>query len=694
MVRERVQKKSYQQSLEDIKEKMKEKRSKRLQSACATSRGLSKNKSKINMVSSSRPLLLKSVQENNRSLARALEEEKAKLRQAQGLVLQMKREQQALLLHLLLLRRKLHERDQGAGLPKHTQSPPAKQGRVDSGAAPFASSPVRIDPACDQEAFKLDICTEEEPSQPMDEAPLHMAEVLERAALPRTVTARRRPESRRSSAHKRGRRSFCQRNGPALPEPFACEGEEPEEGGAAGGRGAKPAADQQGEPELSLDLEPLPQEFGPAQQSTPEPPPPKAARPRPQQQDQQRKPTASRARPERGRKPDRAPLKRPWENAKPRARSQSRERAKTKPRATPGDRAKATPGDRLNASLGSNDTFDFDCEEAVHLTPFRAGGRPAGEEPGGATPGGGGAGGGASPSSSESSSSQDEDDSLYQPYRKARPNAGGVARAETPPRRARSKRRSILRARLALGPGRDEENASPKPRPTCGSTEAGRLVDLSQSEGIPESNTTAVPRHPKPRRTSVMDKENQPANDGADPLSFGAESEVFLSEADPAPLTPGEEPAVCPADAPLCAFTAPTCLTPATGRKTRPPVTTEKKSRKGTCGLWARSNRRSGPCDVTNVSYAAFRKFSAGRSHGGSASASTGADSAPGPPRKRRSTIAVDYKEPTLSAKLRRGDRFTDTQFLRSPIFKQKRRSAKSARTPLSKYNESFVGCL
>ncbi|XP_027778968.1 shugoshin 1 [Marmota flaviventris] len=103
MAKERCQKKSFQDSLEDIKKRMKEKRNKNLTE-------LGKRKSFIvapcqvlNITST----LLKNTQQNNKMLVLALENEKSKVREAQDIILQLRRECYYLACQLYALKEKL-----------------------------------------------------------------------------------------------------------------------------------------------------------------------------------------------------------------------------------------------------------------------------------------------------------------------------------------------------------------------------------------------------------------------------------------------------------------------------------------------------------------------------------------------------------------------------------------------------------
>ncbi|XP_071417176.1 shugoshin 1 [Pithys albifrons albifrons] len=70
-------------------------------------------------------------------------------------------------------------------------------------------------------------------------------------------------------------------------------------------------------------------------------------------------------------------------------------------------------------------------------------------------------------------------------------------------------------------------------------------------------------------------------------------------------------------------------------------------------------------CDVTNT--AALLPST------GDAATAPQSEGAWSPKCRRKCSLPVNYKEPSISRKLRRGDPFTDTKFLRSPIFKKQK---------------------
>ncbi|ROL52955.1 Shugoshin 1 [Anabarilius grahami] len=594
MARERlVQKKSFQQSLDDIKEKMKEKRNKRLASASAASRGL-----KSRSTATVKPFVLKSVQVNNKALAVALQMEREKVRQAQGVILQLKKERQALVFHLLMLKRTL--RDRG----------PVESAQVSPPVETSAVRPVSPRPVC---------VVETDMPEPTAEA-VSGCRVDRQVSLPPTVGTRRKRRSetvrRRSSRFDSasfgksnildGKReeTIDARQEVALNTPLEEVRNEEEE------QKAGPNC------EFELEISELPA----VRHSTPEPPQ------RPARQNKKKQTQAA----ARGRRPDRAPLKKPWENSKPRARSKSRDRSQSRARAP------LPPADRLNSSLGGNDTFDFDCEEAVHLTPFRAGNKAA-EKP--------------SPDAaadkedeametdcSVSEDGQDEDDSPYVPKRKSR-------RARSPPaRRARSKRRSVQEAR---------GNASQRQRTERNRTE----VEETDLHLEPQSPVCVPPENPSQSEPSQA------------PPAVSLES--------PIPVIPDGEAELMMIDCPIFEF--PKCPSSSSDQENEKPLVMDRGRRKG--GLVVRSFLGVALSDVSNLSPAAYQK------------PASAPNTPPSSSRRRRCTSSVNYKEPSISSKLRRGDKFTDTRFLRSPIFKQKPTSRRSSLKRMEIYNESFVGC-
>uniref|UniRef100_A0A674I6W0 Uncharacterized protein n=1 Tax=Terrapene triunguis TaxID=2587831 RepID=A0A674I6W0_9SAUR len=100
---EKCLKRSFKDSLDNIKERMKEKRNQKWAKLGKTNQVLPIT-CKIATNSS---VQLKSLQANNRALALALQEEKAKMKEAQDIILHLKKEYQSLKFQIFILQRKL-----------------------------------------------------------------------------------------------------------------------------------------------------------------------------------------------------------------------------------------------------------------------------------------------------------------------------------------------------------------------------------------------------------------------------------------------------------------------------------------------------------------------------------------------------------------------------------------------------------
>ncbi|NXE94815.1 SGO1 protein, partial [Menura novaehollandiae] len=233
----------------------------------------------------------------------------------------------------------------------------------------------------------------------------------------------------------------------------------------------------------------------------------------------------------------------------------------------PGKQGKEASKEKLNFLGGISDAYDFHLEERVHLTPFRQNkvdNRDTGLDDEEDT---------AETNTIESSSTEDDsDDSLYEPYK------------------SKSKKR----------PSSVDEN------PTS-------------------------PIHARPRSKRCLAQREQ---------KLCHEEETENNESSDEPMRQPSEPS------------------------------------------------RGHLCDVTNTAAVL-------PSTGDAASVPEG-EGPQSPKRKRRScSVPVNYKEPSIAGKLRRGDPFTDTKFLRSPIFKLKKdpRQHSVKKASLKKYNEKLINC-
>ncbi|XP_077347536.1 shugoshin 1 isoform X2 [Lithobates pipiens] len=645
MAKERCLKKSFQDSLEDIKERMKEKRTKKLAKVTTVGKALS---SKVKIIGNN-SITVKSYQSNNHALALALEAEKFKTRQAQDLVLHFKREQQRLMFEIFLLRRKLtlqqgstqaeaklsslkeiiakvtHNLLETANLlgPAHalcssdhsTSAAPAMEGRSGPGQTSSGSGQTYVHPDVEN-VRSVDSRSEAETRNPKDcslktsssNGPASRGERGRKSSLNRPRTDDENSDTETTDNINYFKNVSVRRRASNLDTCI----EEPSTSNLLVGNSTSNSMIDVPESEPIAPVEdnlnknsndqwmgaymsqsPLKDEIVPftklsqISSSTPEPKPKQVSKGKNELRSGRER--AKKGRAEGG---GTVQLKKPWEKTKPRARSKSRERGASKSGASK---------DTMNSSLNSGDAYDFVFEESIHVTPFRQGRQSKNPDENEES----------EEKISTSEEEQESDDSLYLPSReKLRPQSNEKNTASLP-LRPRSKRSKVQKS------AEKKENRSSDRFKDLGNAKKNRKISMNGQGENPQTpvNKTKEPEE-RNKANSLIKCEYK---------DLEVEHSIDLNV---------DQDFLFPAD---------------------------------------RSLRRN----ETKKHSFPFSNDS-GRKLSGTSM------------RKRRCTVTVNYAEPSLTKKLRRGDPFTDTKFLSSPIFKSRK---SLSRQSLSKYNEAFVGC-
>ncbi|XP_018424754.1 PREDICTED: shugoshin 1 [Nanorana parkeri] len=666
MAKERCLKKTFKDSLEDIKERMKEKRTKQLAKVAAVNKAFS---TKVKIISNNSTSVT-SFQANNKALALALEAEKFKTRQAQDIILHLKGEQQRSMFEIFLLRRKLsiqqgsrqseaklaslkeiiakvtHNLLETANLlgPAHalcspddpTSAPSAVERCSGPGLASssLAKSHVSASDAGRNVSRALDSCTKAEARNPKDVASENSdhGPAVKRSSRgqsgkksssiqPRTddefsdtetanevkfknVSLRRRASSLAVCKEE----SFMNNSMIPEPEPIA-----PVDDGLN-------TCSNGEEIDSCWDQSPSKDEINPfstlnkISSSTPEAKPKQMPKGKPES-----RPGREKARKSRAEGGGTVQLKKPWEKPKPRARSKSRERGASKSGASK---------DKINTSLNSGDAYDFVFEESIHVTPFRQSKQSQDQEEK------------EEPEeenlhkSSSTSEEEKSDDSLYLPSREKSRNQSNEKTTASLPLRPRSKR-----SKLQQTAEKKENRSSDRFQQDVGNAKKNRRVRTNgQVENLQTRfNETAEPED-RNKENSLLKCAYTDVN-VEQSIDFHAEQENL-----PFPADKNEPEGAFPAQ--RISLSDVTNLSLCSG---------SKETKKHSFPFYDDDRKRSGTCM-----------------------------------RKRRCTVTVNYAEPNLSKKLRRGDPFTDTEFLSSPIFKYRK---SLSRKSLTRYNEAFVGC-